>query len=213
MTTIHAERYPSLALYERLGVPYILHSNPWDGPLWTVHAMMLSVNDSYEDAGFYHELCHWIEASPKQRALPDFALGKWVNADREATFASSTNPSQYHEGTTSIPHRKGPAHSNRGWGERTVALSEATRQESNACFALWLYEPIVLGRPWDDPPEPEDINEAAYEFAGFETPGTKGFPARVTKRTAKMRQFLCSDIPDQTVKSYLTQIHERTRDE
>lgn len=209
MTHVHSKHFPSLALYQRLGVPYILHSNPWEGPLWTVHAMMLSVLDSYEDPGFYHELCHWIEASPRQRTFPDFSLGKWVNADRDSVFLTSTNPDIQHVGGTKV---RGPKHSNVGWGERTTSLSEATRQESNACFALWLYEPIVLGHPWDDPPEPDDINQAAWEFAGVETPGrTKGFPARVTKRTAKIRAALCPDVPDTTVKAYLQHIHEAAK--
>lgn len=207
--TTHATHYPSLALYNALGVPYIVHGSDWGGPLWTVHAMMLSTVDTYGDAGFFHELCHWIEASPKQRTYPDFSLGKWVNANRSEVFASSTNPTQFHSEDIIAPYKRGPKDSNVGWGERTTSLSEATRQESNACFALWLYEPLVGLWSWDDPPtDPHEINSAAWDFNGFEQPGTVGWPTRVTKRTAKIVKALSPQTSLDTVKQYLNVIHK-----
>lgn len=159
-STTKYDQFPSLRLYDELEVPYVLFSDGWEGPLWTGHCMMLSTVDGYGDAGFFHELCHWIEATPAQRRWPDFALGKQVNAKWDLTFTSSTTPRLWQG---SGP-KKFPKDRNIGWGERTVPLETARRQEANACTALWFYEPIVGLTTWDATPPAEEINSAAYDF-------------------------------------------------
>ena len=83
--------FPSLALYERLGVPYVMWSNHghnnYEGALWTGQVMMLA-DDTYGDIGHAHELFHWWIAPEEKRPYPDFALGRQVNGGAKFFTAS-----------------------------------------------------------------------------------------------------------------------------
>ena len=57
------EQFPSLKLYDQQQVPYVM-CYEWDGPLWTGHCMMLAYSDTFGDCGFFHELAHYMLASP-----------------------------------------------------------------------------------------------------------------------------------------------------
>lgn len=196
------DQFPSLRLYDELGVPYVLFSAGWDGPLWTGHCMMLSVKDGYGDAGFFHELCHWIEASKAQRRWPDFALGKQVNAEWDSVFTSSST-SKVWEGKGP---RKFPKDRNVGWGERTIPMVTARSQESNACTALWYYEPIVGLTSWDTPPPADQINSAAYDFNDV------GDVSKTTYVTGMRNIAKALNLDWEQVKSYGALIRERMRE-
>lgn len=154
--------WPSLKLYEKLGVPYVLHSNDWSGPLWTGHCMMLSTRDSYGDAGFFHELAHWLATSEEDRKHPDFRLGRQVNAQYDYTFATSS------VATWADPDHNSPPHSsrgkNRGWGEDVMDLGDASENEFLACAALALYEPLCGVWSWRSKIDIQKINDALYDF-------------------------------------------------
>ena len=161
------EDYPSLRLYDKLGVPYVVHENDWNGPLWTGHCMMLDTHDGYGDDGFLHELFHWIEASPRQRNYPDFALGRQINATKQK-FATST--SRHDTLSADAPFVNGPGSPkgrNLGWGERTVVWSTAVKQETNACAAMFFYFPLVGLENWSCPHP--SMPTAADEFYGDST--------------------------------------------
>jgi len=191
------DSFPSLRLYDALGVPYVVHDAKWLGPLWTGHCMMLDTTDSFEDAGFFHELCHWIEASPTQRKSPDFALGKQVNSG-DVEFATSTSPLHHQRGTD----LRRPKGHNAGWGETTVPLSEATRQEANACYALLLYEPLSGVWGWDGPPPTGQINSAAYD-CNMDPSDTI---TKARTRTAKITRTF--GVSSATVRTYLTAVRK-----
>jgi hypothetical protein len=193
------EQFPSLRLYDQLGIPYVLFSQGWDGPLWTGHCMMLSIKDGYGDAGFFHELCHWIEATPAQQRMPDFALGKQINATHDSTFATSTSPYLW-DGRR--PYRW-PNDRNVGWGESTILMKSATRQESHACTALWFYEPIVGLTSWDNPPPLDKINSAAYDFNGV------SHMERTTNVIGMRKIAKAFDLDWDDLKSYAATIRKR----
>lgn len=176
------DEYPSLYLYDKLNVPYVLHSNSWDGPLWTGHCMMLNTEDSYGDAGFWHELAHWMVAGPTQRTLPDLALGKNVNSGM-SVFATSSSPFFYHpDNGGNVPNTsnldgchtgfsfgwgRGLRGYNEGWGELPVPRMLAAEQELWACHALQYYEPLCGITSWD---KALPINSAIDDFAGADMP-------------------------------------------
>jgi hypothetical protein len=158
--TKYAE-YPSLRLYDALEVPYVLvPEHSWSGPLWTGHCMMLT-RDGYGDEGYLHELFHWIMASPAQRRYPDFAMGRWVNSELQ-TFSSSSTPYLLGPHNNYGHDRKTSEDQNAGWGERTVKISTAHRQEEAACVAMYLYHVVVGNTTWDKPL----TTEAADDFNG-----------------------------------------------
>lgn len=205
-TTTKYDQFPSLRLYDRLNVPYVLFSAPWEGPLWTGHCMMLSTVDGYGDAGFFHELCHWIEASPAQRRWPDFALGKQVNAGWDAVFTSSSTPHLWTNERSRKAHKKVRADRNVGWGERTIPLTEARRQESNACTALWFYEPIIGLTTWDNPPVWDKINSAAWDFNNVSD------TAKTTYATGMRKIAKALNVDWENIKSYGALVRERLAD-
>lgn len=166
--TTKTKKWPSLKLYDKIGVPYVVTSDTWNGPLWTGHCMMLSTADGYGDAGFFHELCHWLVASPNQRRYPDFAIGRQVNSAID-TFATSTSPHVF-----DVPERYMNAHEERrkavlkhgkGWGEKCGSKQRAVQQEGWACDALLVYEPLVGLTTWNKPVY-DGVNDAAHDFAG-----------------------------------------------
>lgn len=192
------DQFPSLRLYDSLGVPYVLTSEDWDGPLWTGHCMMLSTAHGYLDEGFLHELGHWAEASPAQRKMPDFALGKWVNA-KNGLFATSTSP-HLHKEKSPFQRRNSTAR-NEGWGERTISLKTATAQEERACDVMYLYHALVGNTTWDEPV----IASAAYDFSGM----LSFSPYRVTRRTAKIVKAMTNgQVSHATVRSYCDGLKE-----
>lgn len=196
MKTKYAE-YPSLRLYDRLGVPYIVTGERWGGPLWTGHCMMLCTTDGYGDEGFLHELMHWIEASPNQRRYPDFALGKWVNADNSKVFATSTSDHLYDPVYQQQQRPKG--NRNWGWGEPTIALSTATSQETTACYGMFLYHVLVGNTTWSKPITPT----AVFDFMGGSLPS----PEIVARRTAKIVTTLVGrTVPSKKVADYVRSI-------
>lgn len=184
------KEFPSLRIYDRLDVPYVLTGERWAGPLWTGHCMMLSTRDGYGDEGFLHELAHWVEASPTQRRMPDFALGKQVNANNEV-FATSTSP---HINNPNDRRRR-RADRNVGWGEPTVSLSTATAQEERACLVMYLYHALVGNTTWSEPL----MAEAAYDFAGCEPFKPHAVVSRTRKIVAAMTD---GKVPSETVRSY-----------
>lgn len=195
------DHYPSLRLYDRLGVPYVLTSERWEGPLWTGHCMMLSIANGYGDEGFAHELFHWIVASPRQRMMPDFALGQQVNARYGQTFATSTTP---HYFSPDNPSKRIKGH-NTGWGERTVARdTTASRQEADACYAMFLYYPLTGQLGWDQP----QGGPAAYDFAGSHYPGSPEWrTSTVVKRVMPIVTALDQTITTEQVSTYLGKLH------
>ena len=140
--------FPSLALYERLGVPYVMWSNHghnnYEGALWTGQVMMLA-DDTYGDIGHAHELFHWWIAPEEKRPYPDFALGRQVNGG--AKFFTASGLPLYDR--SKYPKRNGGLY-NPGWGEETIPISEAAYQEEFACVAMLCYEAIVNDE-WEFP--------------------------------------------------------------
>lgn len=138
--------YPSLRIYDELGVDYILLDKA-EGPQWTGKTMLLEA--SFDDMGIFHELAHWWVASEHQRKFPDFALGRQVSG-LSHRFTASNVDYLYLAGTE--PRK--PGHNN-GWGENTIPTEVAGKQESFACFAMLLHLPIVH-RSWEVSPEDLD---------------------------------------------------------
>ncbi len=206
--------YPSLRLYDRLGVPYVLFDGPWDGPLWTGHCMMLSTRDGYGDQAFAHELFHWIAATPKQRTFPDFALGRQVNADMDIFTSSSTK----HLFDNTKPRKRQPGSTkakkdrNDGWGETTISLDKAEKQEGAACNAMFLYAPLTGLTSWDAPTF--DHTACAADFAGMEYPGSDHWnTAKVAKRVTPIVQAIDPSVSADTVTNYLRALNDMGTDE
>lgn len=155
--------FPSLRLYDTLGINYIVGSDLSQGPLWTGFAMLLDVDDDFGDPVFFHELAHWLIATPSQRRRPDFGLGQQPNASSGRMFTSST--------MTGVAAPK-DAHfeplEGRGWGEECVSTITAERQERLACIALAVYEPLAGVCGWDDRLSADYINTALYDFGGVD---------------------------------------------
>ncbi len=206
------DRFPSLRLYDQLGIPYVVTSEQWGGPLWTGHCMMLSTDDSYDDPGFFHELCHYLAATPYQRKLPDFALGRQVNA-RTVDFASPSTP---HFVNKKLTFNRGWGDTkkkrNVGWGEKTVTVKTAARQESVSCHALGLYEPLCGIWGWDDPiHDPHKINSAFFDFAASDGPD-------LSLRAASWcwREIVVDIDPrvsEQMVRDYFQRVKQSLKDE
>lgn len=200
------EEFPSLREYDALGVPYVLFDGPWNGPLWTGHCMMLSLRDGYGDEGFAHELFHYLAASEEQRLFPDFALGRQVNGDMRQ-FTSSSTKFLYDHDRNGMRGTQ-PGRRNNGWGEQTIALQTASRQETAACNAMWLY-PALIARTaqWDDPEPPVDLG-AAHDFAGMEYPGSNEFRIdRIAKRVLPIVKAIAPHVHAQQVVNYLTALN------
>ena len=191
-------RWPSLRLYDLLGVPYVLGNIDWDGPLWTGHCMMLDTTDRFGDAGFFHELCHWLAASPAQRSWPDFGIDRQVNSDLEV-FASSASPYAY------VSDRDDQ---HRGWGGATRNPTVSQAQEDVACRALGAYEPLVGIWSWEHAPESQELNEALSAFSGMEGPN---FTAPVVRRIYDVvSSQVAPDVPFAVLAAYLARVHEVT---
>jgi hypothetical protein len=126
--------------------------------------MMLSIVDGYGDAGFFHELGHYLMATEEQRQYPDFALGQQTN-NGMTVFTSNTTPHVFTEETSFQP--KGH---NTGWGEDTIPISEATRQEGIACDLLGIYEPLCGVWSWKEQDTDLRISRAAGDFGAFDFP-------------------------------------------
>lgn len=204
MTDTKYDRWPSLRLYEKLGVPYMVVDN-WNGPLWTGSCMVLDATDSYGDPGFLHELFHWLCASKEQRKYADLALGRQINATA-GVFTASGLP--FYDGKDVFPvgserdtSPKGGEHThNPGWGELTVSRVEAARQEDLACHAMWLHDPIVGNCAWDDIPGPTD---AAVDFSD----NLLGMPKHSLPVWAEVKKVivskLCPDVSMATIRSFV----------
>lgn len=171
--------FPSLDWYDYHGVPYIaLPQNGWKGPVWTGREMILDTKEGYGDKAFFHELCHFLAASPEQWELPDFGLDRVTN---------STDDSVAIYGFDRFSDLRFA--SKRGWaGETCVSPDEAVRQETLACDAMWFYAPIVLGQ-WDSS---EGWREA-YDFSGMYTPDTWK-PAQIMRVYNFLRENFYTDL-------------------
>lgn len=140
------ELFPSLKIYEKLEVPYLLlNRENWMGPLWTGINMMIHIDEGYGDESHFHELCHWLVASKAQRELPDYGLGGWVNG-KPLDFSTSKMDYIYWE-SGSDPNKGGR---NLDWGGGKPFSKIGGKQESLACHALALYDQLVLGKPWEN---------------------------------------------------------------
>lgn len=155
--------YPSLRLYDHLGVDYIVAPNIARGPLWVGFAMLLDSADEYGDAGYFHELAHWLVATSAQRRKPDFGLGQQPNASSTHIFTASTMTGVAGHRAFGFKPLKG-----RGWGEDCVSVHTAERQERLACIALGVYEPLTGICGWDDRLDADSINTALYDFGGVD---------------------------------------------
>lgn len=159
------ETWPSLRLYDRLEVPYVViggQVDRWPGPLWTGFCAVLDVDCGYGDPEFFHELVHWTVASPAQRRLPDFGIGRRVN-ETAVAFTSSATPHLYTADGDNVPHwLAGGGRDSMGWGGPIVPAEVGGHQESVACWALFCYEPIVGHVAWGQ--APGHLNSAAYDF-------------------------------------------------
>lgn len=159
------ETWPSLRLYDRLEVPYVViggQADRWPGPLWTGFCAVLDVDCGYGDPEFFHELVHWAAASPAQRLLPDFGLGRRVNETATA-FTSSATPHLHTADGDNVPHWIATGdRAAMGWGEPVVTAEVGGHQESIACWALFCYEPMVGLTAWGH--APDQLNSAAYDF-------------------------------------------------
>jgi hypothetical protein len=158
--------FPSLDWYDHHNVPYIaLPQNGWMGPIWTGREMILDTKEGYGDPAFFHELCHFLAATPEQRELPDFGLDRVTNGTGERVAIYGL---ERFSDPASLQDR-------RGWaGEECVSKREATRQEQLACDAMWFYAPIVLG-DW----ESNEGWREACDFSGMHTPETWGVSQRL----------------------------------
>lgn len=168
-------RFPSLRLYDQLGVSWMLTGDSGrfgetSGPIWAGAFMILYTNSSYGDEGFFHELCHWIAASPAQRKLPDLALGRQINSSTD-TFATSPSLGGVVWLEGEVEGFEGDADHNSGWGEKTVSRSVAARQEALACHAMWFYRPLVRLEKWTAAHPSSYL--AAVDFAGSVCPTEK----------------------------------------
>lgn len=198
-STAKYKAWPSLALYDRLGVPYVLGNfTSYSSAIWTGHTMMLDITDAYGDAGFYHELIHWMAASAKQRTLPDFGLDRQIN-EGAAQFTSSTTPWLYRSDSRDSSYR--------GWGEQCVSPRTASSQESLACQAGGIYGPVALGTTWTPANTRSDANavpDAFWDFGGhYELE-----KAAVRRRAAaQLVKVVCEplgiDVDDKVVDAYL----------
>jgi hypothetical protein len=158
------ERFPSLRLYDRAGVKYVVAPNITSGPIWTGDVMLLDTYDEYGDASFFHELAHFFFASPRQRTLPDFGLDRHVNSKPKIVFTSSATPHLF-DGEAKKKHRRA-----RGWGEKCVSPATAERQEIDAVRVMAMYEPLVGLVEWTDLPDVDFVrktmNTAFFDFGG-----------------------------------------------
>ena len=209
--------FPSLKLYDSMGIPYVGHAGDWTGPLWTGHCMMLDIDDSYGDPGYWHELAHWMAAAPEQRQYPDFALGRQVNAATGALF-TSTSPHAFDPDHI----RRTPNDRNPGWGEETIPLTEASRQEGIACDALFAYEPVMGIWGWREKvPNPgEDVNRAFWDFAGYplRTPDPDEWRSRAgevydTVLFPLMARWVIRKVQRKTVQNYFDQFLNFSEDD
>lgn len=203
MTTKY-KAFPSLRLYDQLEVPYILSAfNNVRGPLWTGFCMMLDTMDDYEDPGYYHELCHWLAASERQRSLPDFGLGRQVNS-RADTFATR---GVWFEKETSRTRRT--AGKNPTWGETgSVKRKTAEHQEEVACAALAIYEPMVGICGWNTTMSPDRLNSAADDFSGIEGIGGYCRAKRVEQVWRKVVQPIHPKVKFETVSNYMKRLRD-----
>ncbi len=164
------QRYPSLKIYDQLNIPYVLlgQAYSYDGPLWTGVNMMLMISDGYGDAGFFHEIGHYLAATEEQRIHPDFKLGRQINGGG-SLFTSSATPHLYDPEKRNAGNR--PHGFNAGWGEDTIPTSVAHEQEGIACDFLGIYEPMCGIWPWKR--RDRDglaMNHAAGDFGAFDYP-------------------------------------------
>lgn len=204
------DTFPSLRLYDQLGVPYVLFNSSWGGPLWTGHCMMLSTVDGYGDEGFAHELFHYLAASPAQRKHPDFTLGRQINANMEI-FTSSATKHLFDD--TQTVRKVQPDHRNDGWGETTVPLPRARRQEQIAVNAMWLYPPLTGTGTWDSPPPFRSL-KGAYDFAGMEYPGSDQWrTATIVKRIRPIVKAIDSTVTSAQITSYLKRLNSEATTE
>lgn len=121
----------TLELLERLSFVYHLipsrnQQSPYEGPIWDHHTFFFDADDHYADIGYFHELAHWVMADTWQHELPDFGLGRHVNAHDRGKDDSR----QY---------------KNVGWtrswhNEERVDKEDTRRQEELATEAIGLYD-------------------------------------------------------------------------
>lgn len=204
-TAVKYKAWPSLALYDRLGVPYVVGDfRNYGGALWTGHTMILNVRDIYGDPAFLHELVHWLAASPRQRELPDFGLDRQVNHSASEQWTSSSTPWLYRPDTSDLKYR--------GWGEECVTPRTASSQEALACHAMALYRPLACGRPWVPPKtgvrsaaKRDQVPEGFYDFGGGEGLESSTARKRVAERLVKVVcEPLGVDVGPEAVANYLT---------
>jgi hypothetical protein len=152
--------YPTLRLYDQLHIPYVVGPyNAAGGALWTGDVMILDSSDTYEDSGFFHELTHWLIASPRQRTLPDFGLGRWIGSNADTLFTSSATPHLY------IGNDQA-SRSQRGWGEHCISPRRAQQQEELACAAGALYFVLTGEHTIEDRPDENNVPFIWFDFFG-----------------------------------------------
>lgn len=200
------KKFPSLRLYDQLGVPYVLHDSAWKGPLWTGHCMMLDLTDGYGDEGFFHELSHWIEATPRQRRYPDLAMGRQINCDTTSKFGTSTSP-HLHWPERGDDRQFVDRYRNDGWGEVTVPVPTAHRQEGRACSAMFFYFAATGLTGWTDP-HPL-IPTAACDFAG----SVQETPDETTKNSMKTIRAFDPAVTPAAARGFIERMNRWTPDQ
>ena len=121
------ELYPSTKIADRLGIRWMI-TDDWCGPGWTGD-MMIVENGGYGDQLFWHEICHWLVATPAQRKRADYGIGRPVNAmNTNTTFTSSMRTVV--DGET--------------W-DNTLPIRDADENEARA-VELLIWYPLVVGR-------------------------------------------------------------------
>ena len=118
-----------LDAYDALGVPYEIVHETVLIPMWDGTKMNLQENDHREDHGWFHELTHWLLASDRQRAFPDFCLGRHPEAQSHHLGWAGLNPPA--KALASVKRE------DLGWeSEPVLARSTILRQEEDASNAM-----------------------------------------------------------------------------
>lgn len=139
------ESLPTTKVMDELGIPWMILPN-YQGPQVFNGAIMYPgevkggeiTTDRYGDVGLWHELCHYLVASPKQRNLPDYGLGVNANADIRTPFSGNLGGVQV----------ENEEHS---WGDEWRPAKRTSKaQEAFACCAIAVYDLYVTGGPLSD---------------------------------------------------------------
>ena len=143
--------FPVTALADRLGIRWMLTPG-WAGPGWTGDMLIVDSTDRYNDLLVWHEIAHWLAASPEQRHLADYGIGRPTNVDDHHVTLTSSAMRTITDGDT--------------WDDAMYVGSDiGDAQEALAVEAMVWY-PLVAGR-CDDAAFAMTF-EASSDFGAFD---------------------------------------------